>query len=71
MDVGPVFNDFRTGFTEVQAIRVLGTKFIMNFPESGASGSLPQVLPFTPKPGGGTPRFEILTREEQDGPTKE
>jgi hypothetical protein len=71
VDIGPVLNDFRTGFTEVQAIRVVDTKFIMNFPESGAAGNQPQVLPFTPMPGGGTPRFEIVARDEQNGPTEE
>lgn len=71
VDIGPVINDFRTGFTEVQAIRVVDTKYIMNFPQSGMSGSMPYTLPFTPQSGGGTPRFEIVARDEQNGPAEE
>lgn len=70
VDIGPVMNDFRTGFTDVQAVRVKDTAFIMNFPRSGMSGSMPYTLPFTPEPGGGT-RFQIVARDEQNGPTKE
>ena len=65
VDIGPVINDLRTGFRDVQAVRVKDTKFIMSFPRSaGASGVQPTSLPFPFSPAPSAPRFIIAPRAE-------
>ena len=47
MDIGYVLNGLHTGFSEVQAVRVMDTLYVMNFPlEEDGSVIMPRPLPF-------------------------
>jgi hypothetical protein len=64
VDIGYVFNQLRTGFTEVQAIRVADTGFILSIPrEEGGAIPMPLPLPGSNPP----PRFNINRRTEGTG----
>ena len=67
VDIGYVFNQLRTGFTEVQAIRVAGTKFILSIPRE-EDGTVTMPMPLNPTGPDTRPRFNINPRREGSGP---
>lgn len=63
VDIGYVQNQYRTGFREVQAVRVIDTQFIMSFPEA-EGGTVVVPLPlFSLTPD---ERFQIVARREDE-----
>ena len=62
VDIGPVLNDLSTGFNDVQAIRVVDTRFIIDFPESKAT-VMPTPLPLIDTTA---PRFTIVHPSKED-----
>jgi len=71
VDVGYVLNPLRTGFADVQAVRVFDEAFLMNFPcEEGRLATMPRPLHGAASEIGRRTRFEISAREEENpGPT--
>jgi hypothetical protein len=67
VDIGYVFNQLRTGFREVQAIRVADTGFILSIPrEEDGTVSMPM-----PLRDPNSPRFNITARTEDSGDDEE
>ena len=66
VDIGYVFNLLRTGFTEVQAIRVADTGFVLSIPRS-EDGTVTMPLPIQPTGPNAPPRFNINRRREVRG----
>lgn len=65
IDIGYVLTPHRTGFRDVQAIRVVDTRFIMSFPQQEGGTVLAPMPLFTNPPA---PRFQIVQgrRESKD-----
>jgi hypothetical protein len=64
VDIGYVFNGLHTGFSEVQVIRLVDTKFVMSIPRE-EDGTVIMPLPLNPEGGSGNrTRFTITPRRE-------